>query len=105
MDYITATTQKLTKEITHDLKVNAEAWMNEHIFRVDSLSQAKSLLSKRAGIIEVPCCGKDQCGHDLEEKLEARLLGYPEESTKRNYGNCLVCGKKAVNIVRVALAY
>jgi hypothetical protein len=41
----------------------------------------------------------------LEEKVEARLLGFPEDSTEKVDGKCLICGKKAVNVVRIALAY
>jgi prolyl-tRNA synthetase len=105
MDNVTAAVQTFTEEMTHDLKANAEAWMNERIYRVDSLSEAKRLLAKRAGIVEVPWCGKDECGHSLEEKFEARLLGFPEDSKKKIDGKCLVCRERAVNVVRVALAY
>ncbi|HDQ05976.1 MAG TPA: proline--tRNA ligase [Candidatus Bathyarchaeota archaeon] len=105
MDDAASAVQKFAEEMTRDLKANAAAWMNEHICRVDSLSEAKSLLQKRAGIVEVPWCGKDECGHSLEETVEARLLGFPEDTTEKVDGNCLVCGENAVNVVRVALAY
>jgi prolyl-tRNA synthetase len=102
---VTAAMQKFAEEMSHELKVNAEAWMKEHIYRVDSLSKAKNLLKRKAGIVEVPWCGKDECGHSLEEKVEARLLGFPEDTTEKVDSKCLVCGEKAVDIVRVALAY
>ena len=105
MEEVTAAVQRLTEEMTNDLKENAERWMKERIYRVDSLSEAKRLLEKRAGIVEVPWCGKDECGHRLEEEVEARLLGTPEDSREKIDGKCLVCGEKAVNVVRVALAY
>lgn len=105
MGDIVSSVQKFAEEMTRDLKANAEAWMNERVYRVDSLSEAKSLLKKKAGIVEVPWCSKDECGHSLEEKVEARLLGFPEDSTEKLDGKCLICGKKAVNVVRIALAY
>jgi prolyl-tRNA synthetase len=105
MGEIVTSVQKFAEEMTRDLKANAEAWMNERVYRVDSLSEAKSLLKKKAGIVEVPWCSKDECGHSLEEKVEARLLGFPEDSTEKVDGKCLICGKKAVNVVRIALAY
>jgi prolyl-tRNA synthetase len=105
MDDVTAAVQKFAEEMAEDLKANAGQWMREHIYSVDSLSDAKRLLEKRAGIVEVPWCGKDECGHSLEETVEARLLGFPEDTTKKVDRKCLVCGEKAVNIVRVALAY
>jgi len=104
-DDVTAAVQTFAEEMTHDLKANAAAWMNEQIHRVDSLSEAKSLLAKRAGIVEVQWCGKDECGHSLEETVEARLLGFPEDTKEKVDGKCVVCGEKAVNVVRVALAY
>jgi len=97
--------QTFAEEMTHDLKANASKWMSERVYRVNSLPEAKRLLAKNAGIVEVPWCGKDECGHSLEEMVEARLLGFPEDSTKKVDGKCLVCGEKAVNVVRVALAY
>jgi prolyl-tRNA synthetase len=105
MEEVTAAVQTFAEEMTDDLKANASEWMREHIYSVDSLSEAKRLLEKRAGIVEVPWCGKDECGHSLEEMVEARLLGFPEDTTKKVDGKCLVCGEKAVNVVRVALAY
>ena len=105
MEEVASAVQTFAEEMTDDLKANASEWMREHIYSVDSLSEAKRLLQKKAGIVEVPWCGKDECGHSLEEKVEARLLGFPEDSTEKVDGKCLVCGEKAVNVVRVALAY
>ncbi len=105
MEDATAAVQKLAEEITADLKANAEAWMRKQVYRVNRLSEAKTLLKRKAGIVEVPLCGKDECGHSLEEKVEARLLGFPEDTTKKVDGKCVVCGEQAVNVVRVAIAY
>jgi prolyl-tRNA synthetase len=105
MDDAVSAVQTFVEEMTRDLKANAGQWMKERIYSVDSLSEAKRLLAKKSGIVEVPWCGKDECGHSLEEKVEARLLGFPEDTTEKIDGKCLVCGEKAVNVVRVALAY
>ncbi len=105
MDDVTSAMQTFTEEMASDLKANAERWMKERVYRVDSLDEAKSLLKRKAGIVEVPWCSKDECGHSLEETVEARLLGFPEDTTEKVDGKCLVCGEKAVNVVRVALAY
>ncbi len=105
MDEIVPAVQELAKQMTCDLAQNASTWMKERIHRVDSLEEAKRLLAKKAGIVEVPWCSKDECGHRLEEEVEARLLGTPEDTEEKIDGKCMVCGEKAVNIVRVALAY
>ena len=105
MEESAAAVEKLAEEIASDLKENAEARMNVRVYRVNRLGEAKSLLKRKAGIVEVPWCGKDECGHSLEEQVEARLLGFPEDTKETVDGKCLVCGEKAVNVVRVALAY
>jgi prolyl-tRNA synthetase len=105
MDDVVSAMQTFASDITRDLKANAESWMKERVYRVDSLSEAKTLLKRKAGIVEVPWCGKDTCGHSLEEAVDARLLGFPEDTTETVDGECLVCGEKATNVVRVAQAY
>jgi len=105
MDDVVSVVQTFIEEITNDLKANAETWMRERVYRINSLAEAKQLLEKKAGIVEVPWCGKDKCGHSLEEIVDARLLGFPEDTKEKVYGKCLVCGEQAINLVRVAQAY
>ena len=105
MDDVVTGVQTLAQELTCDLKANAEAWLKERIYRVNRLSEVKSLLKRKAGIFEVSWCGKDDCGHSLEEKVGARLLGIPEDTKEKIDGKCAYCGEQAVNVVRVALAY
>lgn len=105
MDDIVSGIDTSAEEITHDLKENAETYMKKRIFRVNSVSEAKSLLKRKTGIIEVLWCGKHACGHSLEDSVEARLLGIPEDIKQTIDGKCVMCGEQAFNIVRVALAY
>jgi prolyl-tRNA synthetase len=105
MDDVVSAVETFAEEITDDLRANAVTRMKERIYRVNSLGEAKTLLKRKAGILEVPYCGKDECGHSLEEAVEARLLGFPEDTTEKVAGKCLVCGEPANNVVRVALAY
>ena len=100
-----AAVQRIAEEMKADLKTNAEAQLKEHVFRVNRLSEAKSLLKKRAGIVEVPWCGNDECGHKMEEEVEARLLGFPEDTDEKIDGKCVICDQPAVQVVRVAQAY
>jgi prolyl-tRNA synthetase len=105
LEEATMTVQKLAEEMTLDLAKNAWKWLKKRVHRVDDLAEAKRLLAMKAGIVEVPWCGKDECGHRLEEEVEARLLGTPKDTEEKVDGKCLICGEKAENIVRVALAY
>jgi prolyl-tRNA synthetase len=102
---VVAVVKKIMQTMTKNMREKAWQWMNEHVYRVDKLEEANRLLKKRAGIVEVPWCGNEDCGHKLEEQVNARVLGTPVDLKEKVVGNCVVCGKKAKDIVRVAVAY
>lgn len=102
---IVVVVNEVMKTMTEDMRERAWTWMNERVYRVDRLDEANRLLKKRAGIVEVPWCGNEGCGHKLEEAVDARVLGTPVDLKEKAAGNCIVCGKKAKDIVRVAVAY
>jgi prolyl-tRNA synthetase len=95
----------LMQKISEDLRKRAWQWTKQHIYRVERLEDAQKLLKKRAGIVEVPWCGKTHCGNKLEELLGARVLGVPEDSKEKIKGKCMVCGEKAQVIARTAMVY
>jgi len=105
LEELIAVVQKLAEQTTEDLRLNAWQWMKDRVYRVDNLTEARRLLEKRAGIVEVFWCGKTECGHELEGEIKARVLGTPEDVEEKADGKCVVCGQKASSMVRVALAY
>jgi len=105
LDELMAVIQKLALQMTKDLRKRAWQWMRDRVHRVDNLSEARKLLEKRAGIVEVFWCGKAECGHELEGEIKARVLGIPLDVEEKVDGKCVVCGQKASSVVRVALAY
>jgi len=88
-----------------DLKQRTWQWMREHVHRANSLEEARRLIRRREGIVEVLWCGSAECGHKLGEDLDADVLGTPEDLEEKVKGNCVVCAKRAENILRVAVAY
>ena len=96
---------RLMETMSTEMREKAQGWMKAHIHRVSSLEEANALLRKKAGIVELPWCGGTECGHLLEEKVDARLLGIPLDERDKTDGECAVCGKKTSNLVRVAVAY
>jgi prolyl-tRNA synthetase len=88
-----------------DMRLRAWQWMNEHVYRVGNLEETKRLIRRRAGIVEVLWCGAADCGHKLEAETEAIVLGTPEDSKEKAKGICVVCGKEAEVILRLAIAY
>jgi len=97
--------EKTIKTMTDDMRHRAWQWMKEHVYRISSLEEAKRLLKRRAGIVEVAWCGREECGHKLEEEVEASVLGTPMDLKERAKGNCVICGKKAEHILRAAITY
>jgi prolyl-tRNA synthetase len=102
---ITEDIAKLMNTMTDNLREKAWQWMNTHVYRVNQLEEAKRLLRKKAGIVEILWCGNAECGHKFEEEVNARVLGTPADLEETVAGNCVVCGKKAKEIMRTAVAY
>lgn len=104
---LVATIKKLMKTMTEEMRRKAWDWMNQHACRVNSLEEAQRLLRRRAGIVEAPWCGNAECGHKLEEEVNARVLGTPVDLKQKakEKENCVVCGKKAKDFVRTSVAY
>ncbi|MGA2767845.1 MAG: proline--tRNA ligase [Candidatus Bathyarchaeia archaeon] len=96
---------KIAERITEDVRQRAWQWTRQHVHSTDKLEEAKRLLEKHTGIVEVRWCGKTECGHRLEEVTSARVLGTPEDTEQKVDGKCIICGEKAKSIVRAAIAY
>lgn len=73
-------------------------------YRVGNLEKAKNLLEKRARIVEFFWCGGAECGHAFDESVNVSLLETPADGDKDNKGACMICGKNASTIVRLAIA-
>ena len=68
--------------------------MQSKIYRVNSLEEASKLMKKRAGVIELIWCGSDKCGHELEMRINASLLGIPADIKEIVKGKCIICNRK-----------
>lgn len=96
---------QLINKMSMELREKALKRMKRRIYRVADLEKANQLLKKRAGIVELLWCGDAKCGHKLEEQVNATLLGTPVDIKEKIEGKCIVCSKKASDLVRVAIAY
>jgi prolyl-tRNA synthetase len=105
MSELVPVVQKLVEKVKRELWRKALQWMKAHVHRVESLEEAKKLLRKRAGVVEVLWCNRAECGHRLEEEVDARVLGVPVDIEGKIDGKCVVCGEKAEHVVRAAIAY
>lgn len=105
MSNLSTELSKAMEQMSIEMREKAEESLRSRTYRVDNLDKARTLLKKRAGIVEVSWCGEADCGHDLEETITASLLGTPVDGNDRTGEACIICGKQALTIVRAAIAY
>jgi prolyl-tRNA synthetase len=96
---------QLINKMSKELREKAWKEMKKRVYRVDNLEKANQLLKKRAGVVELLWCGDAECGHKLEDRVNATLLGTPVDVEEKIEGKCVVCGREALSLVRVAIAY
>lgn len=96
------------ERIDEKIKKRAKEWFKAKKFRAKSISEAQKILKEVRGIVELPWCGKEECGYKFEEILEAKVLGSPlpilEEIKVENL-KCPICNDKALTIIRLAKQY
>lgn len=99
--------RKTLDAIIENLYNRAREFLETHIKRVDTLEEAKKLFEDRRGVVELPWCGEEGCGVEMEEILDASMLGtpYPEEMAKIEGKKCANCGKNAKYVARFARTY
>ncbi|MDD4448352.1 MAG: proline--tRNA ligase [Methanothrix sp.] len=79
--------------------------MNHHeamVKKVVSIEDAK--VQTQVGVALVPWCGSVECGHELEDRVEANMLGEPQYVTFPEAA-CAVCGKMSAGRTYMARQY
>ena len=94
-------------EIMENLYNRAKEFLETHIKRVETIEEAKQVFEDRRGVVEIPWCGEESCGLEMEEILDAKMLGipYPDEKAKIEGEKCAHCGREAKYIARFARTY
>ena len=75
----------------------AKKFLDENIHTLDYIEE-------KEGIIEIPWCGREECGLQMEEELEMTSLGIPFPEKACN-GKCAICGNEAKHYLRLAKSY
>lgn len=90
--------KELLSHIQRDLQARAEEEMKNNIF------PAKNLDKVEKGIMMMGWCGKEDCGHEIEDQTGLSILGEPvgHEEFK---GKCIVCGKDTKTPICAAKTY
>lgn len=98
---------KLLNRIQVDMKGKAEAWLRQNVKRLKGLDEAETIAKtgEPFSILELPWCGRDECGLRLEEKLELRALGTPYPEEKAEGLKCAFCSGEAQSFLRLSRQY
>lgn len=89
-------------ELQAALYYKAEQFMKGKVREVASIDAAKAQTG--AGVAIVPWCGSEDCGHQLEDRVEANMLGEPQYQTFPEAA-CAVCGTKTTKRTYMARQY
>ncbi|BEP17160.1 proline--tRNA ligase [Pyrofollis japonicus] len=98
--------QDVMEDIRRNLRERAWKWLRSMVKRAETIEEAKRIIEEERGIVELPWCGREECGLKLEELVDAGVLGSPLEKPEWVNGKrCPVCGRPAVTSIRVAKKY
>ncbi|MDT7887875.1 MAG: proline--tRNA ligase [Desulfurococcales archaeon] len=88
--------------------IKEKAWRDfkSQVRFVNTLEEATNIIASKAGIVEIPWCGREGCAIELVEKTGAsKMLGTPLEIPNLGEARCPICGGKARTIARIAKTY
>jgi prolyl-tRNA synthetase len=85
--------QETLDKVSVDMKKEALEEMNLWISDAGSIEEAEEKLSNIGGILRTSWCGEKGCGMEIEEVLNATLLGTYEKKTRDKCVNCDEEGK------------
>ena len=90
------------QELQATLTARSRLFHEEMVKEAASISEAK--VQTQAGVALVPWGGDVDCGHQLEDQVEANMLGEPQYQSFPEAA-CAVCGKKSPGRTYMARQY
>ena len=99
---------KITKEYTGNLIKQASVNFEGNIADVKTAEDMKKALQEQK-IIRVPFCSIEmdgaKCAESIEKYYMAQVRGIRADKKEKTSGNCVMCGKKAKEVVYIARSY
>ena len=89
----------MLERIQKDMTKKAREEMEGRIKYTDDLEEIKN----NTGVFGVHWCGKDECGHKIEDITEKRIIGVSLE--EKSPGKCVVCGRDTNKIAYITRPY
>lgn len=104
--------KKLADNLDANIKKGADDYFKDNTREAKSLQEVIDLIKSYKGFIKAPFCTAElegeMCANILKSKAEgADVCGtkYPKEDKVKSTAKCIVCGKKANNLVYIAKSY
>jgi prolyl-tRNA synthetase len=92
------------KEIDRNLWRRATQSLRERVTLASNLMEAIEQITKGSTIIQAFWCGDEECRHQVEEKTATETIGF-SVGRKPKKEKCLICGKKARELICLAKSY
>jgi prolyl-tRNA synthetase len=89
-------------QLQSSLYNKALQFMEERISEVADVREAWEQVQR--GVALVAWCGSEECGHQLEDQVEANMLGEPS-GLEATVASCAICGQKTVKRTYMARQY
>ncbi len=86
--------------ISKNLEERALQLLNERTIVASNLEEAKNA----SGVAKVGWCGEENCGLEMEESTDKKVLGTPVKNEEFS-GQCLICGKPTDIVAYMAKTY
>ncbi|MDM7934150.1 MAG: proline--tRNA ligase, partial [Methanothrix sp.] len=102
MDGLVADIAAEAEELQAALYEKARIIHEGKVKEVSTIEEARA--QTEVGVALVPWCGEVDCGHQLEDQVEANMLGEPQYQSF-SQASCAVCGKKSAGRTYMARQY
>jgi len=100
--------EKTSKEIDENLTKQADKLFDNNLVNTNTKEQIKEVIEAgkiaRCGFCSVDKTG-EKCAEIVEKETGAQIRGTKLDEKKKDIKKCIICGKKANNIVYVAKSY
>ena len=104
--------KKQAEEINMQIEKSAEKYFKNKIRSASSLNEIKKIILAYRGFIRSPFCSVDSDGKECADILKEKTGGavvcgtlFPNAEKPKQNDNCIVCRKKAKEIVYIAKSY
>lgn len=95
----------ILKNMHKSLQKRADKLLKDSISHPKDYEELKEIQKTKRGFCRANWCGDEACGEKVKDDTGADIRGTREDIKEEPDGNCIICGKKAKEMVYIAPAY